>query len=170
VLGSFVLNLFLNGIIIHILDMVNTLQIILHLPMMTLVFPGNVMAIFRIILPIAQFDVLQNFGVLELIFWKSKQDALEYRDEIQNVSILGYDSFNLVLNIGSMFLGFIWWTTIFFLFVLVILPLKHLKFKFFKKKYKNMVNRVFFGDLILISMGSFFEICLSCYLCTFGPE
>lgn len=60
--------------------MINTLQIILHLPMMTLIFPGNVITIFRLILPIAQFDVLETFGIYEIIFWKSIEDALEYLD------------------------------------------------------------------------------------------
>lgn len=41
--------------------MVRSLQLILHLPMLQIVFPANVMTLISIIIPVVGFDVLESF-------------------------------------------------------------------------------------------------------------
>ena len=44
----------------YMLGLVRCLQMVLHLPLVNIVVPGNVTMIFAIIIPIAMFDVLDN--------------------------------------------------------------------------------------------------------------
>ena len=44
-----------------------SLQIIIHLPMLRIVVPGNVSEFFRYIIPIVQFDILDAEWTTELI-------------------------------------------------------------------------------------------------------
>ena len=43
---------------------VRALQLILHLPLLNIIMPSNVMQIFEIIIPIVMFDVFENdYGI-----------------------------------------------------------------------------------------------------------
>lgn len=52
--------------------MVRALQMILHLPMMTVLFPANVLTIIEIMIPTIGFDILDNF------FDWEKQSILQF--------------------------------------------------------------------------------------------
>ena len=44
----------------YFIELINSLQMVIHLPMLWIVLPGNVVQLFRIILPIVMFDVLNG--------------------------------------------------------------------------------------------------------------
>jgi len=54
------LNLVMSSGMEYMIGMIRSLQMILHLPMMKIIVPGNVSMLFSAIIPIAMFDVLEN--------------------------------------------------------------------------------------------------------------
>lgn len=47
--------------------MVRSLQLIMHLPMMQVIFPGNAMTLIVIVIPVVGFDVLEAFLDWEML-------------------------------------------------------------------------------------------------------
>ena len=73
----FVLNIiFANGMMEFFVKMINSLQLIIHLPMMAIVVPANVQTFFQAIVPIVCFDILSDFGIFEM--------ALEFDEDQQD--------------------------------------------------------------------------------------
>mmetsp|Transcript_23187 Transcript_23187/g.35889 ORF Transcript_23187/g.35889 Transcript_23187/m.35889 type:complete len:98 (+) Transcript_23187:2707-3000(+) len=64
----FVLNHMLSGGMIYMLMLVRYLQIVLHLPIMAVILPANLSALFSIILPVATFDILDPDWTTKLMF------------------------------------------------------------------------------------------------------
>ena len=44
----------------YFIGLINSLQMVIHLPMLWIIMPGNVTTFFKIILPIVMFDVLDG--------------------------------------------------------------------------------------------------------------
>ena len=57
---AFILNEILHGSVSFMIQLIRCLQIVLHLPFITEVVPGNVTMIYGVLIPIAMFDVLEN--------------------------------------------------------------------------------------------------------------
>jgi hypothetical protein len=57
---AFVLNMLMSGALSYMIAWINTLQLIIHLPMMFIVVPSNVSAFLSIIIPIVTFDILES--------------------------------------------------------------------------------------------------------------
>ena len=66
--GSFVVNFFIAGSLSQLLAFINPLQLILHLPIMNVVVPTNVLSLFTVLIPIVMFDVLEGVEVIEDLF------------------------------------------------------------------------------------------------------
>jgi len=58
-----------------LLELINNLQIIVHIPMMNVVIPANVLTFFAVLIPLVMFDVLEDFKVLNAMFPDSESDA-----------------------------------------------------------------------------------------------
>ena len=56
---SMVINLFFAGIMSLLVGMLNSMQLIVHLPIMNVAFPANVMIILRVMMPVVMFDILE---------------------------------------------------------------------------------------------------------------
>ena len=63
-------------------SMINALQMILHLPIMSIKFPSNTMNFYQTIKPFVAFDLLDNNEVFESIFHLEDPD----KDEL-NISV-----------------------------------------------------------------------------------
>lgn len=50
------------------LELIRTLQLILHFPILKILMPANVSEFFSIIIPVAMFDVLDTDYTTEIIF------------------------------------------------------------------------------------------------------
>jgi len=61
VIGSIIMNISFKGALSLILGMINSLQLILHLPIMNTPIPANVMSMFTILIPVVMFDLLEEF-------------------------------------------------------------------------------------------------------------
>ena len=55
---SFLINFVLSGAMSHMVGWINSLQLIIHLPMLMTLIPANVGSFFSLILPIVQFDLI----------------------------------------------------------------------------------------------------------------
>jgi hypothetical protein len=63
---SFFMNLFVAGSLSQILGMINSLQLIVHLPMMAVSVPANVMMIEGILIPIVMFDIFESDDLFKI--------------------------------------------------------------------------------------------------------
>ena len=66
---SIVLYLISNGklAIRFMFIMVRSLQLIMHLPMLQVIFPGNAMTLIVIVIPVVGFDILETFLDWEML-------------------------------------------------------------------------------------------------------
>jgi len=77
---------------------------ILHLPMMHVIIPGNVNMFFSILIPIVMFDIIDSEWSTELVFtFDSEGQEETAKDMSGQIMDLGYDSRNSILNLGSVF-------------------------------------------------------------------
>jgi hypothetical protein len=59
---SIFINMFLAGVMSLLVGLLNSMQLIVHLPIMLVAFPANVMICLRVMMPIAMFDILEYKG------------------------------------------------------------------------------------------------------------
>jgi hypothetical protein len=67
-IGTFIMNFVLSGAMIYMMAMIRSLQLILHLPLMKILFPGNINMLFSIMIPIVMFDIIDSSWSTELLF------------------------------------------------------------------------------------------------------
>lgn len=72
---SYLLETFFGFTLYMVFAWIFNLQMIIHLPMLMISFPAIVMNTFDIWFPIVQYDVLEQLGLLKLIFPHSEHDA-----------------------------------------------------------------------------------------------
>lgn len=77
VLFSIGLNMILSGILSLLVGMINSLQLIIHLPMMNVPFPANAMTFVRCLVPIVMFEILEYKDIL-LDFLNGDEKEIEY--------------------------------------------------------------------------------------------
>ena len=65
-IGSFVLNMIMAGSLSQLLSMINSLQLIVHLPFFAVSVPANVMTIEEILIPIVMFDIFESDDLMIL--------------------------------------------------------------------------------------------------------
>ena len=81
-----------------------SLQLIVHLPMMSTILPANVQAYFESLIPTVQFDLMEIIEPLSptnyVEFDIPKHKNLEWKllDQLED---MGYETHNTVLNLGS---------------------------------------------------------------------
>ena len=56
---SIFINVFLTGVMTLLVSLLNSMQLIVHLPIRQVPFPANVMIILRVMMPIVMFDVFE---------------------------------------------------------------------------------------------------------------
>jgi hypothetical protein len=81
--------------------MINAMQFIFHLPIMSIIFPANVMSFFSLMIPLVMFDILSDIPELEQYF-ESNDNVLMIRDQMKD---LGYDTHNPTMIVKTL-LGF----------------------------------------------------------------
>jgi hypothetical protein len=116
--GSFVLNIFIAGSLNQLLAFINSLQLILHLPIMNLKIPANALSFFQIVLPIVLFDILENIEYIENIFGQQNEDSIV----LDQMKQLGYENSNTILNLKTIFVLMIFYfLKLIFLFIIIII-------------------------------------------------
>ena len=72
---------------------------------MSTVAPSNVIAMWNIMIPIVMFDLLESIPVIQELFPQSKIEMSENTSVLDQMRDIGYDSFNTILNLGSLFVA-----------------------------------------------------------------
>ena len=105
VLISLLLNMMLNGLLGLLVGMINSLQLIIHLPIMNVPFPANAMTIVKSLVPIVMFEILEYKDILlGFLIGDEKeivniQENLNIPDQVQD---LKYDSHKPMKLMGSL--------------------------------------------------------------------
>ena len=86
----------------YLWGMINTLQMIVYLPMYNLIFPGNISMFNSIVINVATFDVVPHVDEInEAVFdFQYTVDPNEFK--AQGFELLGFDTKNFVINSGSL--------------------------------------------------------------------
>jgi hypothetical protein len=75
-IGSFLLNLIISGSLSQLLGFIDSLQLILHLPIMNIKIPASALSFFQIMIPIVLFDLLEGVEFIENIFDDDEQNSI----------------------------------------------------------------------------------------------
>lgn len=65
---TFVLNILLRGSGHYFTMLINSLQIVLHLPIIKVIVPANVSMVFSYMIPVVMFDIFDTEWTTELVF------------------------------------------------------------------------------------------------------
>ena len=150
--------------LIHMVSLINALQFIFHLPIMSVIFPANLLSYFTFMIPLVMFDVLDDIPLFES-FFVAKDNGSDIRDQMED---LGYATRNPLLVLKTLIaLQFLYAARLFCLFA-VLYPLKKcLKGaykEFFKKHYKAMFRQLIFTEILAIFFGSIIEFLIAASL------
>ena len=170
VVGSFLINIAVSGSLSQILGMINSLQLIVHLPLFAVSVPANVMTMFEILVPIVMFDILDTddlFKVSDQMLGTKFMEKIENEgdwslipDQIQN---LGYDESSPVLNLGTMayFTGFYFLKVM--ILAIIVGPIKHYT-GYGQGLLTKMYQKLFFGEILLIIIEGYLDFNVSLFL------
>ena len=70
---------------------------------MSIIAPGNVVTMFNIMIPIVMFDVMESLNLWDGVFPDSEIEMKNNNDVLDQMKDIGYDSFNPILNLGTLF-------------------------------------------------------------------
>ena len=119
------------------------------------------MTLFMILIPVVMFDILEELNLLSGLFSEPPFGQGEDTSVLDQMSDLGYDSYNLVLNLGTLFIMIGLYILKVLVLFIVLLPLSKLWPVTFYDFYKKVKKQLFFGDLILIFLEGFMEFLTS---------
>ena len=125
--GNAFLNLLLSASLNYLWSMINTLQIILYMPLFKLSVPGNVGAFYNFLMMIASFDIIPTQKIYDYFGWHDVQNKLS-----QNFVDEGYTSALFIYNVGSI---------LFLLALNPILNIVYILLKFCKGKRRSFLER-----------------------------
>ena len=162
------MNLFMPGRAIgYFLAMLRALQMILHLPLINVVFPGNLQMLFKIMIPIVMFDVFgQDLTTqIQLQFEYDEQGELS-KNLLSQLVDLGYESDNAILNLGSVIVFLITYVMEVFAFIFLAIALAAITLKWAKPKkmlkmYNWLYKKLFFAEILTIFIEAYLEFIIS---------
>ena len=70
------INVVFQGAMSQLLSFINSLQMLIHLPLLNIIMPANVSSFMQLLVPVVQFDILDSSWTTELIF-EFDEDYLE---------------------------------------------------------------------------------------------
>ena len=86
--------------------MINSLQIAVHLPLLNVLLPSNVMFFFKKLLPIVMFDIVKDEWRINpsdfLEFDEENNELIDHPKFPRQMSNIGYDTHNFLQNVGSL--------------------------------------------------------------------
>jgi hypothetical protein len=69
----------------HVFGMINSLQIIVHILLVSVIFPANVVTLLAILIPVVQFDIFEEVKIPTI--WFEESDSIDY-DGLSPVNIM----------------------------------------------------------------------------------
>ena len=155
---AFALNLVMAGSIAYMMAMIRSLQIILHLPLMAVLVPGNINMLFQIMVPIIMFDVLDSDYSADLVLNFDAEGQEENLKSSQQTVDLGYETHNSILNLGSVFVFALFWFLQVFFYLLLKLSGRA------KRVTIRLHNYLFYGGIISLLLEAYLDFVLSGFL------
>lgn len=118
VFSNFLINLALSSSLNLLWSMVNTLQIIVHMPLMNIAMPLNAYVVSKILVSVASFDVIPTDLIYEYVFnFDEEAESSGTRYEM-----VGMESNNFIINAGTLFWLILGWVfAVIFVFMLNLL-------------------------------------------------
>ena len=149
--------------------MVRSLQMILHLPIMAIIFPSNAMTIIAILIPIVGFDILETYLDWELVNeWRPVFNFDEHNkidDRIFGQIIdIDYESFNSIMLLNTLGILLIIYVFKVFLSIILKLILMLTKKEKLRKAWNYMFRSLYFDELITLYIQGYFEFFISAIL------
>jgi len=95
---SLILNWLLSFSLSQLWGMVNSLQIVVHFPLVNVEYPANAKLVFSYFIKIASFDMLPTDKINSVFFQFYEETAISVNLEEQ-----GYDKRNFIENLGSLY-------------------------------------------------------------------
>jgi hypothetical protein len=144
--------------------MIRGLSIIIHLPLIIVLIPGNLSIFFENLIPIVMFDFLQNDEgidasmVLEFDEEAQIENQVYLLDQMEN---LGYNTHNCIQNLGTIvFLILVYSFEVFICLILVRALAKYYEGKP-RTVYESLLSKLFFAEIITIVLEGYFELLIS---------
>ena len=156
---TIITNLLLAGTISLIWSFVNALQMLMFLAICEISFPPVLWVLYKILIPFASLDIIPSELSTDLIFTFSENKDYPYNSRLEE---LGFDSHNMVQNLGSMF----YFILISFILMIASLILRRCKAKNKCMQYmkENLEFFMIINQLFIVFQEGFIEILVSCYL------
>jgi len=103
--GNLGLQVFMSVSMQLLWGMVNTLQLVIHMNMLSVMMPANVQFFFSFIVNIVNFKIIPTKDIINKIV--GAKDKLKESDVSPEFQQTGYESTNLMQNLGLLLLAFI---------------------------------------------------------------
>lgn len=147
---------------------INTMQMIMHLPMLRPLLPPNVLSFIEFILPVVNFDLIEPDYSTDLVFEFEEDPEIDFLEEWESeifgqMQNLGYESHNSMHILGSLFI----YSVLYFVRVFVYLPLMLIIVYFSKRgqeNLKSLMKSLFWGEILVISLEAYIEVMIAGYL------
>jgi len=152
---TFIFNWLLSFSLSLLWGMINSLQIVIHFPLTSVVYPANAKQFYSYFITIATFDMLPAETINAIIFQFSEEEAVS-----DNFEELGYERRNFIWNLGTLYY-------LFPMFVLVLVVLILLRMlgacglQRPQKWYMQLRDSLFWNFLLQTTMESYLEMHLS---------
>lgn len=149
------------------LAMVRSLQMIVHLPMMQVIVPANVATMFRIIIPIAMFDLLDDFEWdLLPLHWKTEEQEQLLSRVLDQMEDIGYESHNGIINLSMLFVAILlYFARLILLLLVALLALMTRSCCSCMVSLRDkLLDGLFFNSLIALSIEGYMEFLISGFL------
>ena len=114
-LGNAVVNIALSGSLNQLWGMINSLQIVVHTPLVDVSFPENAKLVYKQMILVATFDVLPTDDWFPEWFDLPEADSFS-----ESFADLNYDSAFLVVNLGTIFFVVIYYIIMYLAFFVTV--------------------------------------------------
>ena len=78
--STFILNVLFSGGMLYFLLLIRSLQIVLHIPMLKVILPGNVSLFFSQVISVAMFDILDSEWTTKNVFRFDEEQQMLIQD------------------------------------------------------------------------------------------
>ena len=160
---NLIMNIFIQGALKEIIGTILSLQIVIHMFLYSLPFPGNIQTFVKKLKPIASFNILKAISkYTSMIFVQDVDAQTQARSGIMvPFRDMGIKTHNSIENLGNIF----HLITYYLFLVALLVPYKILGFfkDKFVLKYLNLKREVFFGMLFQILWAGWIPVSIALY-------
>lgn len=154
--GNLVLGFILSASLNQLLTMINTMQLVVMLPLFKITVPANAGMFFSQIMQIAAFDFFETGPYIDALLGLPPSEPLN-----ANFEAVGFESLYLLHNMGTLFIAFVAYFTL----VLLAFFCQYIccceRVKYFGE---NLRKKLFFGSFIQIIFESYSILAVSCFI------